>query len=318
MLVAFMVFVAAYQVPRRRGGDLGQPAGDWSDNTIAWWDCEDSGDLGAQAGGSCGTDCDLTNYNTVTQDTTNYREGAASCSFDADANEYLSCVGATCEELKLDTLSGDKDWIVGGWYWVDLSHANANHKTWLMIQGGPWEGYYMEVRKSTTQIIGWVGDGAVPPGTWSGSTSWPDDQWRHAIQTFDDGTDGGEVYENGSDVGGGSQEDTDGSEGPFFISYSGTGSDLEGKADEIFVMENVTLSAAEACYIPSCGLAGQFCTCRTLDGTKYLGCAVDADCRQCATCSASAVCDTTNGTCSGYNNTRAGGCTLSDCNQASP
>src|SRR3990172_12050712 len=94
--------LAGYEVHGRTiPAAAGTPATDWSGSFVAWWDLEEGSGTRIATGGTCasGTDCDLTDNNTVGQDTTNFVEGTAAALYVQANNEYLSCTAATCNKL---------------------------------------------------------------------------------------------------------------------------------------------------------------------------------------------------------------------------
>lgn len=85
-------------------------AENWGDNAIAHWDgCEDGGGAQAKANGTCpGTDCNLTQTGSVTQDVSNEWDGLAAC--DIDSGDILECANATCNELMMGSV--DQTWCM--------------------------------------------------------------------------------------------------------------------------------------------------------------------------------------------------------------
>src|SRR3990167_8446159 len=72
---------------------------------VSWWNLDEPSGTRSATGGSCGADCNLSDINTVSQDTTNRMEGSGATSHATGNLESLSCSDATCDEL--DSVTGN-------------------------------------------------------------------------------------------------------------------------------------------------------------------------------------------------------------------
>lgn len=265
-------------------------------------------------GGTCGADCNLTNNSTgsgVTQDTTNFVEGIASASFaDADA-EILTCTHAVCGDTAELSVNGSVTYLC---YTRKTVDGTGSSYIFNKLTGN--NGYRMTRDNDNDRITCTAGNGSAAADS-SAINSHLVNNWYHAACVFNDTTNELEAF-----------VDAVGSGSPATLTSLGTGATTfaiststigwEGQTDNCVVYP-AAFDDAELCRDCSCMTSGELCSCDPTEPTNYKPCTVDADCRE-GTHNV-AICDTTNGTCSGYNtgsNPGCRGCTLTACNAAMP
>lgn len=264
---------------------------DWTASFVAVWRCEEtSGDRANDTATSCGSDCDLTDNNTV-----GYGvgiEGTNACDFELDNTESLDCDhnASGCDEL--ETMAEGS--AVSMLLWTATESANDPNVTHFKISGG-WSTYQhwsierLRYSSPIREIYARHYDGTTFSYTYSDFGEPTDDTWTHVALTWaNDADDEMLTYING-------EESTDGS--PATISSNLTldangdtrlGWKHDGRLDEIAAI-GVELTAAQICRICSCGIDGSECVC---SGSTY--------------------------TDSGRNSANCGSCTLPDCDAAAP
>lgn len=138
-------------LPRRASSTT--PAPDFSGrSSLELWP-----DLTAASGtranqGAAGSDCDLgvSAGDTILSGTTS--DGWTGADFEADDNEWLFATDASCDEV--DT-AGDVTVIIG----FEMESTGQNKRLFFNIASS--EGYYCQVRDSSSDIACWFGDGAT-------------------------------------------------------------------------------------------------------------------------------------------------------------
>lgn len=279
------------------------PAADWTGDFVAVWDFEGE-TIGntAVAGGSCGSDCDLTDHNTVdrTGISGEFISGAKAAVFTAGNSEYLSCDLTTCNELDL---GGSGSSLTFGAWWQTLSDPTTRY---TMSKGGSGAGtdaFYM--RRERGGVPDRLGQVAIREagGTLHSTNAVanvPIQQWMFTAARFDNAanvwTAAGARFDTGSfDIQISTAFTTDmltGTTGEFDLGRLVTGATgyWDGFIDMAFVYGGV-LSDADLCRIASCGITGALCTCYDDAPTVYKT--------------------------KGYNG-QLGTCTLPACNKAAP
>jgi len=265
---------AVRRAPQQGGAPTAAP--DWSSSFIAVWDFEDSGALGANNGGSCGADCDLTNTS-VTQNTTTFKQGAAAGEFNASTDE-LRCPGATCDELDL---AGSGTWFA----WARLSTDTDNKsmlrdgqlgttgRSYLLGRaGGATDTFVCNVIQADTTVVAQLGD----------TNEFPINEWHFVACRFDDSSNTLSLYHDGT-VHGTTASPTDmrSVAGDFTLGAETGGSHWLGQIDETGVT-SVVLTDADLCRVCSCGVDGSACLCDGGDPTAYHFAGRNAtDCQSC-------------------------------------
>lgn len=284
---------------------------DWSSSFVAWWDEEEANGATAlnHAGTTCGSDCNLTDTNTVTRDTTNFVEGIKAANFVGASNQYQDCADATCDELDC---GADPTLTFGLWLRpVDLTVTRRTIGNYNNIDAG----YQGEVT-TTGALNCTIGDGGALVTASSATSTAASSTWVHYACKLS--MDVIQVYANG--VASGSpapQHQCFGETQPFRLSSTSTTVDMDARVDEPF-MTHKALTTAQICRVCSLGIDGSYGLCDGLVPTEYRTCSTDADCQ---TFSAHGKCDTTSGTCQGRNhstNPGCGGCALTACNATAP
>lgn len=273
---------------------------DWSGSMVAWWDEEEADNATAlnHSGVTCGTDCNLTDVNTVPRDTTNFVEGIKAASFTSANNEAQNCADATCDELDC---TGSNDLTIGLWLRPTLV---GTAKT--LVTNGTGNGY--QLKTNTTPAVEFLLGAGTQTTATSGTIS--TNTWVHAVGQFSDASNTMQVFLNGATSGSSATQGTCGADGSSF--QLGVAS---GQIDEAFIAKK-TLTAAQICRICSCGIGGKKCLCDGTVQTLYKACTADADCQ---TANAAGKCS--NLFCTGVNgatNPGCGSCTLASCNASAP
>ncbi len=239
---------------------------DWTGSFVAVYDCENSGNLGLNetaVGMGCGTDCDLTNNNTVTQNTTDFVTGSASCDFASASDQFLDCAAATCEE----TLVAGPSHTFGCWARPDGEPNDTE------IMGNRFSGSAGGARmrsQGNEAIRSEMGDGTSNFTNVHDGGDFADATWTHAVQRLDaDGAGEWVGFADAVEDGGPTAVTTDMAAGSGdFVLSSATGSaDWNGELDECWVIADV-LTNAEICRICSCGIDGTAGPC-VCDGATY-------------------------------------------------
>jgi len=293
------------------------PPADWTSSFI-YWDLDEASGTRVNSGGVCGTDCDLSDNNTVTQDTTNEVEGTAGASFASANNEYLSCTHATCgasNELGFASSGGTGgDLTIFAWV-----RPTADADMSIMTKFNA-DGYRMR-RVATNDLFSCTIDGTSTASLTAGNNTLPINETHHVACRFNDTANTLDVFVDGA-------EDTTNADptpadinvetGRQFEISENSVSQVNGMIDGAGAINDV-LTDQELCRICSIHVDGSLGLCDQSTPANYKACSTDADCRP--TGNTTAVCDTTNGTCSGRNATgtpNCGGCTLPACNAAAP
>jgi hypothetical protein len=280
---------------------------------IALWKMEEAANTTRYAtGGSCGSNCDLTDYiPNVGKNTTagQFVEGTASADFVGAAGTLL-CEPGTCTTLGF---SGD---ITFGCWVRETQDLVTVEEIWK-INTIAFTGFRMRRRYNFDDLLCTIGDGTALRSTDTADGSWAVNTMYHMVCTHD-GSSTTTAYINGAygnstSVGSAMATDTSAS---FKV---GNGYNT-GQEDECFVYD-ADFTAAQVCRECSCGLRGELCMCDAADNTAYKTCTTDADCQVLG--NTTALCNTYGGTsrCVGKNATETpncGSCTLPSCNAGAP
>jgi hypothetical protein len=279
----------------------------WGSSFIAVWNMDEaSGDRAASAGScSSGSDCDLTDNNTVTSSTTNKVEGARSATFTEANNEHFNCAIATCDELAVPAAAS--------WTWGCAGRSASARDDTIMrnMLFSPTSGYLLQRQGNSANnpIRCQVGDGVATAATTDmGVTT--DGTWFHAACRMDNSADTINVFVNGANQGGiAYTPDIGNPNTPFRVSSNSTTADWDGQLDECFAI-NDSLTNAEVCRICSCQIDGALCGCI---GTAYADNGRNSQTCSGGSCTGDGLTCSTNADC-----LSCGGCTLPDCNAAAP
>jgi hypothetical protein len=279
---------------RGSAGAGGDPAADWSASFIAWWSLDEASGTrianGSTSCGSAGSDCDLADNATVTNDTTNKQEGTASASFASTNSEYLDCADGTCNELDM---TGSGESFTWGCWWRSGSDVSQMLLDNYDEVGGSKGGYNMERLTVSDRGLCEVRDQNSIYNLLTAIDSMPaDDGWVHvACQVTDNGTGSFSTFIDGelsTNLPAVTPETAPDGEDFFLGTQDAATIFMDGELDECFVIDDL-LTEAEVCRVCSCQVDGSLCTC---NGTSY-----DDD---------------------GRNSTECGSCTLPDCDAAAP
>jgi len=267
---------------------------DWSPPFVATWNFDEASGTRAASGGSCsaGSDCDLTDNNTVTQDTTNFKEGVAAADFTRANDESLSCLNATCDEL---IAPAGGSFTVGCFFRTDDTAGDQG--LFDTLEAGATAGFAITRTTATSLMDFKIADSGGVILMTAGVDSWPLNTWTHLVGRFDNDADAMSVVVNGVQIGGTTTQDDIGASGDPFVIGSNETIDPSGQADECFYIDQA-LTDAQICRMCSCGIDGdndignEKCLCSGADATVYAA--------------------------NGRNTTQCGGCTLPACNAVAP
>jgi hypothetical protein len=307
-------------------GAIGVPVipPDWCGSFDAIWSLdESSGTRSVQSCASC-SDCNLTDNFTVTQNTTAFIEGTAAADFAVANTEWLSCTDAVCNELDYtSTLSAG--------CFVRRATVSAWQNLLTKKTPGTVDGYALmahsifgECADPTNALFAIVDDGPSSPCiACSTATSDTTDRlsstetWYFTGMVYDDSGDTLTIYlRGGVDSVSCTQGAIDNAIAFNLGAQNGTWHH-NGELDECWSVGGKALTAAELCRICSCGPSNvdNRCACNSANQTLYFPCLTNADCN---TGDGNGICDTTAGTCQGYNHSECEGCTLPTACNASP
>lgn len=259
--------------------------------------------------GTCGADCNLNDNATVQSDAVNYTEGTRAALFTDADGDFLSCTHAVC---------GDELGIAGSVTYgckirKTIDDTSASY-IFSKLTGSA--GYRMTRDNDNDRVTCTAGNGTVAADS-TAINSVLVNTWYHVACRFDDeaGSATEDELEAFIDAGGtGSPASltslTVGAT-TFTMSLSSLG--LDGQVDDCFVSASA-MSDQSLCFHCSCSGNAEACTCDADNPLAYKACTVDSDCQGAGR--TAARCDTTNGTCSGWNtggNPGCGGCTLPAC-----
>lgn len=254
--------------------------------------------------GAAGTDCDLSDNNTVPRNAVAYVEGAKSADYESGSSEYHDCVGATCDELRINNNVTVMAWVqteqdpsiaivdnLDGNYGYSLGRDGGGNTLSCTIG----DGTDTQTQNATNQLLPSADAGFV-------HTACRFIDADNEIVPFINGAANG--CTPGSDCQ--AQEDLAApSAGNFIIQH-------DGEVDEVCVI-NDGLTAAEVCKACSCQIDGTLCMCDGSTPADYKACTVDNDCR--VEGNTTALCN--DSLCIGRNSTETpncGSCTMASCN----
>jgi hypothetical protein len=248
-------------------------------SAVACWDMEEASGTRSAIGGSCSplSDCNLTDPSSVGNNTTDFIEGSAAGEFVTASADRIACAVATCTDITGIT--------------SNYSHfAFARHETdetgdlgIIGAENGTTGGVITYWDDSANTIATDSADGTDQVAC-GGSDTWAVDTWAYVGASVTGGaTDEIQNYFNGETDGSPCpQEDLAASGDNFKISSGNVGYDeFDGQIDLSCVF-NQSLSAAEHCYLCSCGILGnEFGQC-TYSGSSFV--ATGQNVSQCGSC----------------------------------
>jgi hypothetical protein len=289
----------------------GTPPPNHSAELIALYN-EEGGTLGVNNAGatSCGgtgTNCDLTNVSDATADTTNFKQGVQSVAMTVAGLGRQYCNYATCTALTRSTATS----------WFAWARATSDVDMIVLTKGnfdagtGNYPDQYALRREASNDrplcrvgdgVSSGVADGTSPGGAWNADSAW------HHITCIWTGTVVKTCIDGAACTAGTAVTSMVDAQHFKFVIGGGdsVGGGLNGNADELGIYPGAITQAAD-CFINKCGVDSTLCMC---NGTAYLSCTTNADCRGGG--NTTALCGTDN-KCSGRANT----CTLpTTCSQA--
>jgi hypothetical protein len=286
----------------------GTPTTSWVSGIEGFWSLDESAGATRVNTGNAGTGWNLTDATSTGQDTSDPRQGTAAADFNGSSNQ-ITCTDASCG------IDPSNDFTFGTWYKPDVDHGSQVTIMFdVQVFGQGWDleetpaAGNNDFHCRILEVFSGVGDqivGALVAGTWSHITCTVDGAATQVVTAFHNGTSSGSPGSGSINCCANTSDPVVGSRGG--AQY------INGKLDGVFFDFNVTWTASEVARGHSCGVAGELCTCVASSPTEYLSCFTDSDCRECASCSQSALC--TNGKCQGRN-TPAN--TLTACNASAP
>lgn len=302
--VLLMGFVSSNGVVITDGVRTGQEvpstvsAPSWAPYMVAYWTLDEGGAstrANTAGAGTCGgtqSNCDLTRNGTPTNDTTYFKQGTGSNTFDG-STDWLFCSNATCTALDIKSTGGLHTGSVSFGCWATENTLAASGEIGAII--GKHDGTYgyellldyglalATFSTAKCQIDSYT--------TWIPSYSTLLTAQRapfinHYICTYDDASSTQTIYANGNlqkDLGNsgfvGTTYMLTSNSTNFKIGSSGNAGDFYGYVDECFVYRGV-LSNRDACRICSCGVDGSLCTCSGDNNWVNKG-RWDTDCGDC-------------------------------------
>src|SRR3989344_4470379 len=231
------------------------PSGICLEPIVAWWSLDEASGTRAATGGSCGSDCDLGNQGSVERNTTIYKEGSASATFETETFDKLSCTASTCDEL---FISGSITY--GCWSWKDIDNTNGYFLRATKSFGGQTDGYLLSHLRWIYKSGCMIGNGTAYVSAYSANNAFPVNTWIHTICRFDDNADTIQPFINGELSGISNTTNTMDNIGNnlnFTLSDVGTStSNINGSMDECFVA-NQAYTNSQICEICRFGLDGE-------------------------------------------------------------
>jgi hypothetical protein len=217
---------------------------------------EEASGTRSQIGGTCGSDCNLTDPSSVGQDTTNKVEGAAAADFVDGDSDRIICAVATCDEIT--GLTGNYSQFAFARY----EESGTGDMGIMGAEDGTTGGMILGLDDATDKIEIRVGDG-TDQVTCLGNDVWSINTYAYVgVSLHDETTDSIQPYFNGETDGDAcDQAPMTASTDNFKISSNNSPlSYFDGQIDLSGVYDG-TLVAAEHCYLCSCGPGNEFgCT----------------------------------------------------------
>jgi hypothetical protein len=279
---------------------------DWEDQVTGVWNCEEA--AGVDLDNAEGTAAnDLTDHDgTIARDTTNFIEGSQSCDYPGGSGKYHKCSSGTCHTVPLHT---DGDWTTICWVRPTDGSGIMRYMDSFTGTSG------VQHTRQTSSSGYYRGVFASGCNDNSPASSAALNTWAHVANVYVDDT-SLTHYKDGTSSGSPDTSCTTAEQDGTDFRLSSSSGAWIGQLDGCLV-DDAVWDADEICRHGSCGARGEFCACDTATPANYAGCSSNSDCDITGD-SIQRVCDTTNSTCSGHNNGRMGGCTLTDCNDAGP
>lgn len=268
LLIVMLLFPQQYNHPfaPRAAGGASTPL-DWTASFNAVWLLEEaSGTRANETSTICGSSCDFSDNNTVTQDTTHYIEGSAGASVLGTNNEYLSATS-------FDTLPGTGDFSVGMWFYNSGSDDIGNILTFLDAQA---DGIYIQNHSGNNQI------GCYLDGASTLTSPDCDGEWCHVACTYaNDADDEVNLYIDGAAASSPgtltSRNSYQGNNNRSVPDYR-SAFDIDATFDEVWSIADTELTGAQIARIAACGVDGTSGPC-TCSGTSWTSKGrVDANC----------------------------------------
>lgn len=252
-----------------------QTAISWSPYMVGVWNLDEGGASTRVNTGACGgtaSNCNLSRSGTPTNDTTYFKQGTGSNTFDG-TGDYVSCANATCSALSIKSNGSLHTGSISYGCWSTLNGSTGNRVGAIMgkhdgtygyelwIDYGVAVGIYATAKCQIDSYTTWL------PSYSTLLTAQKAPNLNHYVCTYDDASATQSIIVNGSykkDLGAPgyptltnrlTSNTTD-----FKIGSSGVKGDFYGYADECFVYNGV-LSERDACRICSCGMDGALCAC---------------------------------------------------------
>jgi len=230
---------------------LTTPTPSWVNSMLGAWMLDESG-TAVRVNAQGNTAADLTPNVSISNDTTNKMEGAASALFSTDTQGLVSTAGAITNFL---------DTITFG-CWFRAARSGVTERSFILFDPSG-IGFSMDHVPANVQQI--YIDTTVGNGFNYATPDVPVATWHQAVGRFDTGT--VTVFFDGVSVGGGSQPGQMGPLAASTVAQIGNAgfASMWGQIDECWVT-NKALSAAAICRICSCGVRGEKCAC---SGSSY-------------------------------------------------
>ena len=251
----------------------------WTSYMTAVWNLDQASGATRTGDGSCGTTCNLSDNNTVSQSTSIKIEGTASADLTGSTN-YLSCANATCGSSLGTASSGGTGGSISFGCWGYPTTASLLYKYQLLgrataATGSPSTGYELDISgnlSSVPAIVTCIIDSTIATKSFTTPAS---SAWVHVGCVFNDSTNVLTPYTEGAAGTTASPTSITTNTADFYVgkiqSTSGAngGNDFAGNIDECFVVKGQALSSASMCRICSCGVDGSFCKTSSIDTSAW-------------------------------------------------
>ncbi len=306
-ILILMPAVAWGNIILSSAGGGGVAPADWRTGIEMVWQFEGESSGGTAVNtGSAGTNCDMTDTSTtgtVTRSASGAPEAVGWASFASGSKQSLTNTNVTCD----NTWKQDADFTWGAR--INPLQATEDMRV-IDMNFGTAAGFALVLENTVPAEWRCITESSL--GTFSAeSTTAPVGGTTQSVTCrYNATTDLLEILVNGIDEADQTSATLDAATADLIIGIENSNQDFEGEIDEIFLTNDVLTDAA-TCRKDSCLLSGNDCRCDSGTPTNYLACSSNSDCE-------GAVCDTTNSTCSGYNNALFNGCILPACNAGAP
>jgi hypothetical protein len=252
----------------------------------------------------CGAACDLSDLNTVGQDTTNFLEGSAAALFVNADDDELFCTDGNCGGTTRLDFPDDITWGA----WARFTDFPEDIRFAGKFSSFNVQGYQAEFATAGTLRCGISGT-SLSTNFFGGLGATTND-YRHLVCRFDDTANTIEGVADGVAQGSPTSFTQDCCDNTVAAQLSRPGRTLEGQQDETFMIGQY-LSIGQLCRMCACQIDGKKCACDSATPTSYASCSTDADCAGEALCSTGNLCE-------GRRVSECSSCTLPSCNVAAP